>query len=221
MARDNRSKPLRNPEDAQQQEEMTVVVMRFKGSGESLQKGFDAVSQAIAALGVPQPPMQQRVFAPPRPPVQLPAGPVIEGQVQNGDGEYIEEEADAPEAPAAKPPKAPRVGKPYTFMNDFVLAPEGVPSLTDYCAEKNPQTVDQKFLVASAWAQKYGGADPFTGGHLFTCFRAMGWKTQVDMTQPLRKLKSDKSYYENTSFGKWKLTGIGLSAAENIGKEKE
>ena len=104
-------------------------------------------------------------------------------------------------------------------MNDFNLTPDGVPSLTEYCTQKNPQTDYDKFLVASAWIQTHGGVDPFTGGHLFTAFRAMEWKTQVDMTQPLRIMKSKKSYYENPSFGKWKLTAIGLTAAENVGKE--
>lgn len=47
----------------------------------------------------------------------------------------------------------------------------------------------------------------------------MDWKTQVDMTQPVRALKSKKSYYDNPSSGKWKLTGIGLTAAETIDKE--
>ncbi len=36
-----------------EQEEMTVVILRFKGGGETLQKGFDTVSQALAALGPP------------------------------------------------------------------------------------------------------------------------------------------------------------------------
>jgi hypothetical protein len=39
------------------------------------------------------------------------------------------------------------------------------------------------------------------------------------MTQPLRALKSKKSFYDNPSQGKWKLTGIGLTAAESVGKE--
>jgi hypothetical protein len=47
----------------------------------------------------------------------------------------------------------------------------------------------------------------------------MEWKTQVDMTQPLRIMKSKKSYYDNPSTGKWKLTAIGLTTAENVGKE--
>ena len=49
MARDK--KPARGAAEPQQQEEMTVVVLKFKGGSHSLQKGFDAVSQAINALG--------------------------------------------------------------------------------------------------------------------------------------------------------------------------
>ena len=45
----------------------------------------------------------------------------------------------------------------------------------------------------------------------------MGWKTQVDMTQPLRVMKSKKSYYDILAW-QWKLTAIGLTAAENVGK---
>ena len=103
-------------------------------------------------------------------------------------------------------------------MSEFNLAPAGVPALTAYCNEKNPQTETDKFLVASAWTQTHGGVDPFTGAHLFTAFRAMNWKTQVDMTQPMRKLKSTKSLFENPSSGKWRLTGPGLTAAGNVGK---
>ena len=104
-------------------------------------------------------------------------------------------------------------------MGDFNLSPNGLPSLKDYCTEKDPQTEQDKFLVASAWIQTHGGANPFTGGHLFTCFRAMERKTQGDMAQPLRQLKSTKSFYENPNRGEWRLTTIGLEAAENIKKE--
>jgi len=37
--------------DEPQQEQMTVVVLKFKGGSHSLQMGFDAVGQAINALG--------------------------------------------------------------------------------------------------------------------------------------------------------------------------
>jgi hypothetical protein len=201
-----------------QQEEMTVVVLKFKGGSQSLQKGFDAVTQAIAALGNGAHTAQRTVIQ--RAPAQIAAGngEVIDGDpVDTGDEQTIVDDAQPPENDAPKPKKPPAAPK-YTFMNEFNLTPAGVPSLTDYCAQKNPQTENDKFLVASAWIQTHGAVDPFTGGHLFTAFRAMEWKTQVDMTQPLRFMKSKKSYYENPGFGKWKLTAIGLTAAENVGK---
>ena len=57
------------PIQPQPQEELTVVVMKYKGGSQSLQKGFDAVSQAIAALG-PAPQNNHGVFVQ-RQPAQL------------------------------------------------------------------------------------------------------------------------------------------------------
>jgi hypothetical protein len=34
----------------------------------------------------------------------------------------------------------------------------------------------------------------------------------------MRRLKLEKSYFENPSSGKWRLTGIGLEAAGKIGE---
>jgi hypothetical protein len=43
MARDAKKPPPLKDE----QEEMTVVILKFSGSGETLRKGFDTVSQAL------------------------------------------------------------------------------------------------------------------------------------------------------------------------------
>jgi hypothetical protein len=193
---------------------MTVIVVKFKGGPESMQKGFDAVNNAITSLGPAQPAQQRAVIT--RAPAQLPSAT----SAQNGHVIDAETEEPADEAehvtPQSAAPAKPRKG--YVFMSDFNLSPAGLPSLKEYCAEKSPQSDNDKFLVAGAWIQTHGGADPFTGRHLFTAFRAMEWKTQGDMTKPMRRLKSQKSYFENPSSGKWKLTGIGLEAAEKITK---
>jgi hypothetical protein len=224
MAREK--KPVAAANDAQQQEEMTVVVFKFKGGAESMQKGFDAVNNAVAALGSPSHGHPRVIMSrtsaqlPPAPPTGSPNSDVIDAEhedvVEQPETVGIDEETAAPNN-GGKPKKAN--APKYAFMNDLNLAPDNEPAWTDYAAEHNPQTVDDKFLVASAWLQTHGGCATFGGGHLFTCFRAMDWKTQVDMTQPLRKLKSVKSWYENPQFGEWKLTGIGLTAAEKVGKE--
>lgn len=218
MAREKRPVPPAYEQPAQ--EEMTVVVVKFKGGPESMQKGFDVVNNAIASLGPAQPSHQQRVVVT-RTPAQIQPPPAQNGHVI--DAEIEEPEGDhqdaAPEAPVQAAPAAlPKPRKPYTFMTEFNLYPAGVPSLKEYCSAKNPQSDNDKCLVSGAWIQTHGGADPFTGRHLFTAFRAMDWKTQADMTQPMRLLKSKKSYFDNPSSGKWKLTGIGLEAADKIGK---
>lgn len=214
----SREKRFATPAYEPAQEEMTVVVVKFKGGSESMQKGFDAVNNAIASLG-PAQPAHQRV-AVSRTPMQLPPAPSQDDLVFNAEIE--EPGAEGPDAMEARVPAnsatAPKPRKSYTFMSEFNLAPDGVASLKDYCADKGIKTDNDKFLVASAWIQTHGGANPFTGRHLFTAFRAMEWKTQSDMTQPMRRLKSEKSYFENPSSGKWRLTGIGLEAAEKIGK---
>jgi hypothetical protein len=196
------------------QEEITFIVVKFKGGSESMQKGFDAVNNAISALG-PVDSGNHRVVVQ-RTPAQIgPAatsqnGHVIDAEIEEPDAEAQEQEQAAP---AAAPPR-PR--KPYTFMSDFNLSPAGVPSWKEYAAQKSPQSDNDKCLIAGAWIQTHGGTNPFTGRHLFTAFRAMEWPTQADMTQPMRLLKSKKSYFENPSSGKWRLTGIGLEAAEKI-----
>jgi hypothetical protein len=109
--------------------------------------------------------------------------------------------------------------KKYAFLSEFDLAPAGQPSLKDYCTQKDPQAENDKYLVVSAWIMKHGGTDSFTDNHIFTCFRGMEWKTQVDITQPMRLMKSKKSYYENPTRGTWRLTaGIGMPASEAVGK---
>ncbi len=217
MAREK--KPLLPAYQAPEQEEMTVVVVKFKGGPESMQKGFDAVNNAILALG-PGQHNNQRVIVQRTPVAQLPSaaqnGHVLDAEIAEPDEETTEPEQAVP-APAA-PAATPKPRKAYTFMSDFNLSPAGIPSWKEYAAQKNPQTENDKFLVAAAWVQTHGGTDPFTGRHLFTVFRAMEWPTQADMTQPMRTLKSKKSYFENPASGKWKLTGIGLEAAEKIGK---
>jgi len=209
--------------DGPQQEEMTVVVFKFKGGAESMQKGFEAVNNAIAALGPSHAGHQRTIVQ--RPPTQaaLPSGAsgkVIDAEVEEPVDETMQpdEEGTAPEPANDDKPKKPLAPK-QNFLSDFNLAPVGVPAWKEFAAEKDPQIENNKFLVASLWIQTHGAVDPFTGNHLFTCFRAMEWKTQVDMTQPLRQMKSSKSYYDNPSRGKWKLTGIGVEAANAVVKQ--
>ena len=119
---------------SQAQEEMTVVILKIKGDSGTLQKGFDALQQAFAALA----PSHSRTRS--IGPHQLPAadGQVIENNEEHPPGEPALGEDSAQEPPppakAKRSPSAPR----STYMDDFDLSPLDVPSLKDYCSEKGP-----------------------------------------------------------------------------------
>src|SRR5581483_12465615 len=84
------------------QEEMTVVVVKFKGGPESMQKGFDAVNNAILALG-PAQQTNQRVIVQRTSAAQLPPGTPQSVQVLDAEIEKSDDDADVPAqaAPAA------------------------------------------------------------------------------------------------------------------------
>jgi hypothetical protein len=140
MARDK--KPVSGSPEPQQ-EEMTVVVFKFKGGAESMQKGFDAVNSAIAALG-PSHTHSPRVVVQ-RQPAQI-APPPQNGHVVDAVHEDVVDETEAdeveqePPTPAANgKPKKPLAPK-QSFLSDFNLTPAAVTSWKDYAAQKNPQT---------------------------------------------------------------------------------
>jgi hypothetical protein len=209
MARDKRVSSA----EPQAQEEMTVILLKFRGDSQTLQKGFDVVSQAISALGSrphsvahrqPQPLLSDNTK-------------VIDDEAQHSPEQTNDDEIPPGDTALSGNGKTKKAH--YTkcnFLTEFDLSPPDVPSLKEYCTEKNPQTDNERYLVVSAWIQTHGGVNPFTPSHVFTCFRAMEWKEQQDFTQPMRLMKSKKSYYEIPGRGEWRLTGIGLEAAENI-----
>lgn len=165
------------------------------------------MNAAIAALGQPV-----RVL-PARPIARLPAaddnGQVDPETVQDAD-EFIDEEKAEPAAPrAARRTRMPK------FLTEMKLEVNGR-SLKEYCTEKDPRSDNAKYLAAAGWLTKYGGYETFTLNHIFTCFRAMGWKEQKDFGAPMRSMKRTKSYFDVPGKGEWKLTTVGLAAVENL-----
>jgi hypothetical protein len=216
MARGSKNPTMLNKE----QEEMTVVVMRFKGAGETLRKGFDTVSQAIAALGtmtVPQRRLASRGTQEP-PEVENNGNSALG---DSGDEEELEETNNASvSAPQREVSDGRRRYSVPKFLSDFNLDGDGM-KWKDYAAKKNPETDNEKYLVASLWLTKHAGQETFTANHVFTCFRAMEWTPQKDFSQPLRYMKKQKSYFDAPSRGNWKLTRPGTDAAESVASKDE
>lgn len=216
MAKSPRSAvpPASAPES---QEEMTVIVLRIKGGGDTLQKGFDALSTAFASLGQTSPaPRNERRLASGGS-KRLPTPVDIEDSEDDDDTDDI----DLPDAPviealpgqASSAPK--RQPRKYKFMDDLDLN-QGDKPWKDFASEKGGKNDNEHYLTAALWLTEKANIPEFGIAHVFTCFRAMGWSEQSDFSQPMRLMKSKKSYFSHPSKKLWKLTGPGLDAAHSI-----
>ncbi|MGB7591715.1 MAG: hypothetical protein WCD04_06660 [Terriglobia bacterium] len=219
MPRENKSKMV---QVSGEQEEMTVVILRFKGGGETLQRGFDTVSQALAALGPPS--GNQRRIAPLG---HLPATHARTVELPGTDGggatpevppDGAEPEAVGIEIPEESGQRGGTGGRKYSKpkFDSTLKLDAGDVTFKDYCAQRQPDSDNDKYLVAAAWLTKHGGHPTFTASQVFTCFRAMGWNEQADFMQPVRLMMKNKSYFEKAGRYDWKLTQVGMDASEAI-----
>jgi hypothetical protein len=218
MARDKVKLSNKPVEDSQ--EEMTVVILRIKGGSDTLQRGFDALSNAFAAIGPISPHRRSTAHVQ----LQTPQnGTALE--LEAHDDENAEEVAQAcvEDDGDHQRSSGQRKYTVQTLVSDLDLTAGGQ-GWKAFAVDKAPQNDNEKYLVAAIWLTESAGLETFTTDHIFTCFRAMGWKEQKDFSQPLRLMKSKKSYFENPSRGVWKLTtSIGVPAAQKIdnGADKE
>lgn len=205
MARDSKSKASSRLEE---QEEMTVVILKFKGGGETLRKGFSTVTEALATLGPGIP--QRRLLN------HSDNEASSQAKVINSDEEAEEIEEGPEESELEVNGSGRRTPRKPRFLSDFKLSPDGKTPWKKYATDKSPQTVDEQYLVATAWLTLHGGVEIFKIDHVFTCFRAMEWEERKDFSQPMRQLRAGKSYFELPKKNHWKLTEIGLAAADKL-----
>ncbi len=205
MARDSKSKASSRLEE---QEEMTVVILRFKGGGETLRKGFSTVSEALATLG-PGIPQRRQLN-------HLENDGSSREKVVNSDEEAEQIEGGPEESELEMNGAGRRTPRKPQFLSDFKMSPDGQKPWKEYASEKNPQTVEDKYLVAAGWLTLHGGAESFRIDHLFTCFRGMEWDGRTDFSQPIRHLKAKKSYFDVAKKNYWKLTDLGIAAVSEL-----
>jgi hypothetical protein len=194
------------------QEEMTVVVLKLKGGGDTLRKGFDALSSAFALLG-PGAVLTKRV--PIGPSKQL-NGSLAE-QASDEEEPVLDEEPvaiDAAPASFSAPARTPAQRKPK-FLTEFDLN-AGATSWKDFAGSRAPKNDNEKYLLAALWITEEAKLPDFSVSHVFTCFRAMKWSEQVDFSQPMRQMKHRDSYFSHPTPRTWKLTQPGLDAARGV-----
>jgi hypothetical protein len=131
------------------------------------------------------------------------------------------EEEDAVEAVA---PKKPRSSGPRKAPK----APDIVPiemneplSFADFAAGKKNDSLHKKYLIAAAWLHEHRNTPIVTDGHIYTCFRSIGWSTaHNDFGQPLRELKTRK-FFTTPSRGNYEINHIGLDYVKKLANGAE
>jgi hypothetical protein len=137
----------------------------------------------------------------------------MDGQAEEVVDEVIEEEetvSSQPAKPRAKrsPPKSPNV------VPMDMHAPI---SLATFAQGKDSKTQVNKYMIAAAWLKECRGIDGVNGDHMFTCFKSMGWSTNIlDFTQPLRVLKAKNKYFDKSDKG-YEINHIGLDLVNKLG----
>lgn len=195
---------------SEQEEGISVVLINVRGSGDTVRQSLNALSQALVGF-TGQVVATKQIGNGKRTPAALPNptdtvdGDTLDATPDDERGDVIEQPAAAPAA-KRQPPKPP---KPDSTLN--------VVPFKTFVGERNPKTMDEKYLLACLWLQEDSGRPTYGGTQILTCFRTMGWTEYGDFTQPLRTMKRDTTYFDQTVPKKqWKLTENGLDVARKI-----
>ena len=90
-------------------------------------------------------------------------------------------------------------------------------SLATFAQGKELEEPHKKFMIAAAWLKEHRGIDAVTAGHIYTCFKSMGWSTNIpDFGAPLRYLKAKLQYFGKSDKG-YEINHIGLDHVKKLG----
>jgi hypothetical protein len=90
-------------------------------------------------------------------------------------------------------------------------------SLVSFAQGKDARSQHKKYLIAAAWLKGQRDIHGVTASHIYTCFRSMGWPTNIpDFSQPLRDLKA-KKYFGKNDKNEYEINHIGLDYVKKLG----
>jgi hypothetical protein len=134
----------------------------------------------------------------------------LDGEVQD-----LQTEDVIDVVPAANRTRGPR--KPSPTPDPVPIDMDSDMSLAAFARGKDTKSQDKKYLVAAAWLKDHRGIDAVSAGHIYTCFRTMGWSVGIpDFWQPLRRLKAKKFLTQNDR-GEYVIHHLGLDYVKKLG----
>jgi hypothetical protein len=130
------------------------------------------------------------------------------------DAEEVEMEAAVEEAAPSRP-SGPKKYKTPTVLTTVDLTTE--PSFEKFANQKNPTSVQMRFLVVAEWFKRQRGTDAIAADHVYTCFRAIGWPSGIeDFSKPLRHLKGEQ-LMEQKGKGLYAINHLGTAKVDKLG----
>jgi hypothetical protein len=145
-------------------------------------------------------------------PPQIRKIPAINGHAEPAESEIVDEDDDELNTVEVMP-AAPRQKSPRKALKapDIVDIEMNEPlSFSDFAKGKDSSSQHKKFMIAAAWLHDHRSTPIVTDGHIYTCFRSIGWSTAInDFAQPLRELKGRK-FFTTPERGHYEINHIGL-----------
>jgi hypothetical protein len=150
--------------------------------------------------------------------IRLPVLPPTDEEITvSPEGHIDEPEVVVDEQPRAasgsREPRPPRKFRTPQVLTDVDL--NSPVSFFDYAKDRNLTSDRKKYLAVAAWFKEHRGVDAISADHVYTCFRAIKWNTQIDDFQaPLRALKRDQ-FMGSTGRGLFAINHLGLAEVDN------
>jgi hypothetical protein len=93
-------------------------------------------------------------------------------------------------------------------------------SLASFAEGKDASSQHKKYLICAAWLKEHRSIDAVGASHIYTCFRSIGWPTNIpDFAQPLRQLKSERYFSKSSGAGEYEINHVGLDYVKKLGSD--
>lgn len=139
---------------------------------------------------------------------------VIDLDLEDDQKGNLDDKYDAPTR--KKQPKTRSFTPPEMMELDLI---SGELPFERYCAQKNPQSHLQKYLVIASWLKQYRSIAPIGTQHIYTVYTVMKWPTLNDLDSGFRnslKRKGGKEF-RRVAKGEYEMTIAGENAVRRMG----
>jgi hypothetical protein len=106
--------------------------------------------------------------------------------------------------------KAKRKAASLGIVKDLTLRPKGKKSFTDFVAEKQPKTHQQRQAVILYWLREFGQlSEAITIDHVNTCYIEAGWPRPAKLSNALAVTAKKKGWIDSADMSDLRLTVRG------------